>query len=111
MKRSLVRCCTVLFFGLIFFGCGKSELKDPVYTEPIVMDWLREDTLVTVGEVKKVDGLEIGRVSIKRSRDGSLFSVLVIPVREIPLGSEVKISEVLYVHNWMAGRKNFFVVK
>lgn len=106
------------FCGILFlFGCTTSEeLETEFLTAQRVTNWPRsgsgsKDRFFTIGEVKKVDSLEIGRVIIKRAQDGHLFSVLVIPSREIPVFSEVRIAKVRYKHNPFDEWKEFYVVK
>ena len=79
-------------------------------TKPKVTNYFSEKNLQTVGPVEKVEGLEIGRVIFKRTEDGVLFSAMVIPMREIPVGSIVKITEISYLHN-IDTRGKFSVVQ
>lgn len=89
------------FCGILLFGCtteSKEQRMEFLRTVEVT-DWLPEETFVTFEEVKKIDGFDIGRVIVKRADDGSLFSVSVIPLREIPVHSQVRISRVEYWHN------------
>jgi len=73
----------------------KEEYEATIYLKPVVNDWVPYDTVEVVEQVKKINGLEIARVIVRRG-DGYLFSAMVIPVRYIPVGSTVKIVEVRY---------------
>lgn len=99
MKRLtlLVMC----FCGILLFGCTResNEQRMEFLRTVEVTDWLPEETFVTFEEAKKIDGLDIGRVIVKRTKDGGLFSVLVIPMKEIQVHSQVKVSRVGYWHN------------
>ena len=83
--------CVVLFLS----GCMSAEEKEAAKNpaEPIVTAYLTSETFVTLGGVSKVRD-ELGRVIIMRKRDSNRFSVMVIPFRAIPIGSEVKVFEV-----------------
>ncbi|MDP2856266.1 MAG: hypothetical protein Q8N90_04125 [bacterium] len=109
MKKVMwVILCGIL---LVTIGCMTDKDREAaVCAEPTVTNWLPETTFRVFKEVKRVDGLDMGRAIIRRTEDGILFSVMVVPMREIPVGSEVKISEVNYMHH-PGLRINFFVVR
>ena len=87
--------CLALLVALLF-GCEDTDPWARVRAEPGITNWSPELPIVTVGEVKKVGELEIGRVLVRRGNYRDLSSVLVIPFREIPVGSKI---EVVLVEN------------
>lgn len=109
MKKALVVLCGVLLLATV--GCMTNEDREAaIRSEPTVTDWLPEETFETVEPVKKVDDLEMGRVIVKRTKDGAQLSAMVIPIRDILVGSTVKIAEVQYMHHFAAQMK-FLVVR
>jgi len=107
MNRAfLLFCCSILLLGCT----QKNELDSWGRIEPTVTDWEPDKFLVTVGEVKKMDRPEIGRVFVQRGKYKDLFSVLVIPFREIPVGSKVEVSTVSYPQSRLV-HTTFFVVQ
>ncbi len=104
-------------FLMIGFGIYFNQTTDKedrvemiLRSEPIVTNWLPEKTFEVAYPVERVDDLEMGRVILKRTEDGQLFSAMVIPIREIPVGSTVKIVEVRYIHHPLM-QKNFMMVR
>ncbi len=103
----------LLFLILIIVLCAYAEKVDEetvLRSEPIVTNWLSEKTFEVVSSVERVDDLEMGRVIVRRVEDDILFSVMVIPIREISVGSTVKIVEVRYKHHILI-QKNFMMVR
>ncbi len=111
-KLILTFACSVLLGGFLI-GCNEKTERDArIHTKVTITD-LTDSTFVTVTMVEKMDGLEIGRVIVQRTnRNGShdLFSMLVVPIREIPPSSKVKVSVVEYPSS-LFGNTMFFVVK
>lgn len=93
MFIAIVGICVCLF--LAARGMTDEErraVKTP--PEPTVFSWLTTDTIKTIGEVTAVEGLPMGRVIVERGSDKNWYSAAVVPLRKIPVGSEVKICEV-----------------
>ena len=89
-KLILAFSCSALLVGLLF-GCENTDPLEWTRVEPNITNWLPKLPIVTVGEVKKVGELEIGRVLIRRGDYRDLFAVLVIPFRKIPVGSKIEV--------------------
>jgi len=104
----MVVLCSVLIFTT---SCmTKEDYEAAIRVEPIITNWLPNETFVVVDAVKKVDGFEMGRVIVRRNKDGVPFSAMVIPIKEIPVGSEVKIARVDYMHHHSM-QKDFLLVR
>jgi len=93
--KAILVLCAVLLSAIAASCMTKEEYEATIYLKPVVNDWVPYDTVEVVEQVKKINGLEIARVIVRRG-DGYLFSAMVIPVRYIPVGSTVKIVEVRY---------------
>lgn len=107
-KMIMVVLCGALMFAT---SCMTREDREAaIHVEPIVTDWLPNETFVVVDGVKKVDGFEMGRVIVRRNKDGVPFSAMVIPIREISVGSKVKIARIDYMHHHSM-QKNFLLVR
>lgn len=78
----------LLLLSLAFLHTPKEKWR--------VVDWHPNKTYVTAGKVERVGSLDMGIVSIKKIPPGFGSDPVaeVIPFREIPLGSEVRISQV-----------------
>ena len=109
MKKLILLVVLVFIAGCIGCRIEKTEMA-ALNVEPTVTEWSPEDTIVVIKEVKKVDGLEMGRVILKRQNRRALFSAMVIPYREIPVETKVKVTEVTYMHGG-GNIKNFLVVR
>lgn len=108
MKKLIL--LVVLIFTVGCIGCRTKEGDMAVISvEPTVTEWNPEDTFVVIKEVKKVDGLEMGRVILERQERRALFSAIVVPYREIPWGTRVKIVEVAY--RTTVSERKFLVVR
>lgn len=83
-------------------GCMSKEQREAAKMprKPLVSDWRTGQTFVTVKEVEKVEGLKLGKIGQVIIRadvpDSAYFSAAVIPFREIPAGSEVKLKQVTW---------------
>ncbi|OHA71228.1 MAG: hypothetical protein A3F15_00950 [Candidatus Wildermuthbacteria bacterium RIFCSPHIGHO2_12_FULL_40_12] len=102
----------VLFVvSLALIGCGDTKAyKAVIRSEPTITDWNPQDSFEVTEGVTRVDGFEMGRVIVKRASDGQLFSAMVIPVRNIQIGSVVRIVQIDYMHNPVEER-NFLVIR
>lgn len=68
------------------------------------MDWC------VVEEAKPIGALNAGMVIVERDTDGELFSALVIPFREIPIGTKVWLAHVNYMHS-VANPSDLLVIR
>ena len=67
------------------------------------------DSFSTIGEVQRVGSSESGRVIIRPgSGQGMLYSAFVVPHREIPTGSHVRVNLVEYRAN--SGHRTFLLM-
>jgi len=98
MKKELAVAVVALCVLAIVVGCmTQKEKEDWARAEPKLNDWLPGETIVVVEGTKKVDGLDMGRVIVRRAGDPTLFPLWVIPMREIAVGSEVRAYNIEYV--------------
>lgn len=88
---------TIVLFCLlvVIFGCGPSkEEKEAaeIPPEPQLTPWLDEETFVTIRSVGILENSVKGFVSIRGLTTKRVYSAEVEIYREIPVGSEVKVS-------------------
>ncbi len=110
----LLAVCIVVF---ILSGTGmkkaankaEQRIRADASSGPIVTDWLPEETFTVVREAKRVNEFNMGHIVIERG-DGLWIPVFVIPMREISIGTKVKIAEVKYSRSGIR-EPNFLIVK
>ncbi|MCX6731818.1 MAG: hypothetical protein NTX55_02405 [Candidatus Parcubacteria bacterium] len=78
-------------------------------TKPTVKEWFSDKIIRVVEKAKKVYGIDMGQVIVKRP-DGVLFSAIIIPMKKIPVGSAVKVTEVICMYHGTV-RAKFLVVQ
>ena len=105
----------IIFCGLLLIinlvGCmSKGEVEAKMSVAPTVYDWSPDQTFSVYEKVKKVDGLDMGRVILIRHSDNRLLSAMVIPMRDIPIRTNVKILGIEYLQG-VGNYKDFCVVK
>ncbi len=98
MKKGMVVLCAFLCaFMLAMVGCPKYE-KVNVGRNTKTFIFQGEETYKTLGPVTKLDGfVGAGKVIIKRTDNGRLLPAIVIPLRKIPPGQEVKVLEFCFM--------------
>lgn len=109
--KTLILLVVLIFAAGYSIGCRTEKGdEDRLIVEPTVTVWSLNSTFVVIKEVKRVDGLEMGRVILKRQDRSGLVSAIVVPYREIPVGTKVKLVKVTYSHDG-AWQKDFLVVR
>lgn len=58
---------------------------------------------------KPIQDLPMGRVLMQREHDGSIFSAIIIPYRDIHVGTEMKLRIVTYRHSRLADERWFVI--
>lgn len=107
MKKALV----VMLVVFALAGCTTPRAGgEKIFQEPTVIKWAPSKVFLTAGTVKKVDGLDMGRVLLETQDGSDKFSGIVIPMREIPTGTRVEMIYVSYRHHETI-TKSFYVVR
>ena len=96
------------FFVMISSAGDRVPDKTVMQTTPIVVEFIPSGTFQIISPVKKVDGIDMGKVLVEL-KDKRLFSVIVVPMRKIPIGTTVKIFTVYY-QEWSSGMQRGILV-
>ncbi len=100
----------VLLIGLIILGCSETKKLTYLQHRPVACIYL--DGFTTVNDVKKVgEGLRMGIIIVKENISGDIFSAMVIPYKEIPKGTRVKLINIQYSQGKGGGNDYFFLVE
>lgn len=75
-----------------------AEGQKIIRTDPDISPWSPDETFFVEEPPKPVNELAMGRVIVRRRSNGDLFSAMVIPMRNIPTETEVKLLKVSYFH-------------
>ncbi|MFA5070205.1 MAG: hypothetical protein WC528_02900 [Patescibacteria group bacterium] len=76
-----------------------------------VSDFSSDDSFTTFSDVQHLVGLDMGVVVVMRWSDRCLFTVFVVPYRNILYGAEVKVTEVVYMRCRTAPRASTLFIK
>jgi len=103
----------IAFVVVVLHFKGVDKKSDVVVAQATVTQWEPEENFRTIDTVKELDKAVnvIGRVSIKRERDGAIFSIPVIPMCQIPVGAKVEVLRVSYPHNPYKVIMEFYMIK
>ena len=99
-------------FGLVAYEKSlEPSRRDKIRSEFSVTDYQPEKTFVVVDPVTKLDEVDMGWVIVEATESKYEFFAIVTPMREISVGSEVKISWMRHhsSHHFI-GSTNFFIV-
>lgn len=100
----------VFLIGLITLGCSETKKLTYLQRRPVACIYL--DGFTTVNDVKKVgEGSRMGIVIVKEDISGDIFSAMVIPYKEIPKGTRVKLTDIQYSQIKGGGNDYFFLVE
>ena len=115
MEKAIVIIVVCLFLTSlsIFSGCKcfPEDSERIVSENSVVSDYRPEERFTVVSASKQIDGLQMGKVVVKRKSDGICFSALVVPNREITKGTTVELLRVSYKQSSSWAPDSFVVVK
>ncbi len=98
MKKVFIILCGMV---LVLSSAGCQSFSRPhhreIRSEPTVVNWQPKEIFKVAEAPKKIAAeVDMGFMTVKRIKDGSLYRVAVIPFRDLPVGLTVNIVQVRY---------------
>src|SRR5258708_3333659 len=114
MKQGVIPLVVLILMATL--GCvSRKDIDRELSKKPQVTEWEPGEKFVTTASVQPlVEQPQIGRVSFVRAdkSGNSIFTALVIPCREIPIGTLVRVDQVSYLttYGFFASEAEFLLI-